>query len=151
VAQTIEKVYLALVEGHVAIGGCLVHELAHHPALPHCKMVDASSLAAPDRRMRAETAYRPLEIVGPYTLLRVTIRTGVTHQIRAQLALAGLPIVGDTLYGGQPVAGCARHFLHASEIRFSHPQSGLPVALQAPLTRDFDGFLAALARSARQR
>lgn len=151
VAQTVEKVYLALVEGHVAIGGCLVHELAHHPALAHCKMVDASSLAAPDRRMRAETAYKPLEIVGPYTLLRVTIRTGVTHQIRCQLALAGLPIVNDTLYGGQPVAGCGRHFLHASEIRFSHPLLGQPVSLQATLPSDFEGVLAALTRCARQR
>jgi len=136
-AQTVEKVYLALVEGHVAVPGRLTHELAHHPALPHCKMVDARSLAAPDRRMRAETAYRPLELAGPYSLLEVTIRTGVTHQIRCQLALGGWPIVNDTLYGARPVEGCARHFLHAYEIRFAHPSSGLPCRIQAPPSKDF--------------
>jgi 23S rRNA pseudouridine1911/1915/1917 synthase len=40
-AQTVEKRYLALVEGHVAVGGVLVHDLAHQPGLPYCKMADA--------------------------------------------------------------------------------------------------------------
>jgi len=140
-AQQVEKIYLALVEGHVAVPGRLVHELAHHPSHPCCKMVDARSLAAPDRRMRAETAYRPLELVGPDTLLEVTIHTGVTHQIRCQLALGGMPIVNDPLYGAKPVAGCARHFLHAYEARFRHPASGLPCCLQAPLADDFRAYL----------
>jgi len=142
-AQTVDKTYLALVEGHVAVAGHLVHDLAHHPTLSHCKMVDADSLAEPGRRLHAETAYRPLEIVGPYTLLRVTIRTGVTHQIRSQLALNGFPIVNDVLYGARAIKGCARHFLHAFEVRFQHPISGQAVCLQAPLTDDFQAFLAA--------
>ena len=141
-AQTVEKVYLALVEGHVAVPGRLAHELAHHPSHPCCKMVDAHSLAAPDRCLRAETAYRPLNLVGRYTLLEVTILTGVTHQIRCQLALAGWPIANDTLYGAKPVDGVARHFLHAYEIRFRHPVSDHSVCLQAPLTADFQAFLA---------
>lgn len=140
-AQTVEKVYLALVEGHVAVPGRLEHDLAHHPGLPHCKMVDARSLAAPHRRLRAETVYKPLELVGRYTLLKVTIFTGVTHQIRCQLALAGCPIVNDTLYGARPVEGCARHFLHALEARFTHPVSGAPCCIQAPLTPDFEAYL----------
>lgn len=131
-AQTVEKVYLALVEGHVAAPGRLEHDLAHHPGLPHCKMVDARSLAPGARRLRAVTAYRPLELAGPYTLLEVTIRTGVTHQIRCQLALGGWPVANDALYGARPVAGCARHFLHAFEARFAHPASGAPCRLQAP-------------------
>ena len=141
VAQTVEKIYLALVEGHVAVPGRLTHELAHHPSLPHCKMVDARSLAAPDRRMRAETAYRPLGLYGSYTLLEVTIRTGVTHQIRCQLALGGWPVVNDTLYGARPVVGCSRHFLHALEARFMHPAGGQPCRIRAPLTSDFEAFL----------
>jgi 23S rRNA pseudouridine1911/1915/1917 synthase len=141
VAQTVEKAYLALVEGHVAVPGRLEHDLAHHPSLPHCKMVDARSLAAPDRRMHAETAYKPLELVGRNTLLKVTIRTGVTHQIRCQLALGGWPIVNDTLYGARPVAGCSRHFLHAYEARFAHPASGEDCRIQAPVTQDFQAYL----------
>lgn len=143
VAQTVEKIYLALVEGHVAVPGHLSHDLAHHPALPHCKMVDARALAAPDRLLHAETAYRPLEFVGRYTLLEVTIRTGVTHQIRCQLSLGGWPIVNDTLYGARPVDGCTRHFLHAFEARCAHPAMGQPCRIQAPLTDDFKAFMGA--------
>jgi 23S rRNA pseudouridine1911/1915/1917 synthase len=141
VAQTVKKVYLALVEGHIAVPGRLVHDLAHHPGLPHCKMVDARSLAAPQRLLRAETAYRPLELAGPYTLLEVTIFTGVTHQIRCQLALGGWPIVNDTLYGARPVPGCARHLLHAGEARFAHPASGDACCIQAPPPADFLSIL----------
>lgn len=143
-AQAVEKSYLALVEGRVPGPGRLAHELAHHPAFPCCKMVDARSLAAPDRRMRAETAYHPREWLGRYTLLEVTIRTGVTHQIRCQLALGGWPIVNDTLYGASPVEGCTRHFLHASGARLTHPALGQPCRLQAPLTEDFAAFISAL-------
>lgn len=140
-AQTVEKIYLALVEGHVAVPGRLTHELAHHPALPHCKMVDARSLSGAARRMRAETAYRPLELAGPYTLLEVTIFTGVTHQIRCQLALGGMPVVNDTLYGARPVEGCGRHLLHSAEARFRHPVSGAACRVQAPLAGAFRPFL----------
>lgn len=140
-AQRVEKVYLALVEGHVTAAGRLEHELAHHPAWPCCKMVDARSLAAPDRRMRAETVYRPLKRIGSDTLLEVTIHTGVTHQIRCQLALGGWPIVNDTLYGARPVEGISRHFLHAYEACFQHPATGSIFRLRAPLTADFEAFL----------
>lgn len=140
-AQTVEKIYLALVEGHLAVPGRLVHDLAHDPASPHCKMVDARTLAAPQRRLHAETAYRPLDFFGSRTLLEVTIHTGVTHQIRAQLALGGWPVVNDTLYGARPIGGCTRHFLHALSVRLTHPVSGAPCHIEAPLTDDFSSFL----------
>lgn len=141
-AQTVEKVYLALVEGVVNVHGRLVHDLAHQPGLPHCRMADARTLAAPDRRLHAVTAYRPLGGFGPYTLLEAVIFTGVTHQIRCQLALAGWPIVNDTRYGARPVPGCGRHFLHAAAARFTHPATGAPCLVQAPLGADFEAFLA---------
>jgi len=143
-AQAVQKIYLALVEGHVAIAGHLEHELAHLPNHACCKMVDARSLAVPDRRLRAETFYRPLELFGSYTLLEVTIHTGVTHQIRCQLALGGMPIVNDTLYGARPVNACPRHFLHAYEAHFRHPEKNLPCRIQAPLTNDFQAFMQTL-------
>ncbi len=142
-AQVVKKVYHALVEGHVAVPGHLEHELAHDPDLPHCKMADAAGLAAPRRRMRAVTAYRPLELAGRRTLLEVVIYTGVTHQIRCQLALAGWPVVNDTLYGARPVEGCGRHMLHASAVEFEHPASGGLCRLQAPLAADFQAFMRA--------
>jgi 23S rRNA pseudouridine1911/1915/1917 synthase len=141
-AQTVEKIYLARVEGHVAVPGRLVHDLAHIPGLPHCKMGDARAFTA-SRPFHAETAYQPLAFAGPDTLLRVTIRTGVTHQIRCQLALGGWPVVNDTLYGARPVANCARHFLHALSARFTHPVLGQPCRFEAPPPADFETILRA--------
>jgi len=55
-------------------------------------------------------------------------RTGRTHQIRVHAAANGFPILGDTLYGGTPAA---RVFLHAQEIRFTHPATGELVSFEA--------------------
>ena len=131
-AQTVEKTYLALVEGHVVIPGRLAHDLVHDPALSFCKMVEARHVPNAPRSFHAETAYRPQELIGSNTLMEVTIRTGVTHQIRCQLALAGWPIVNDTLYGARPVHNCSRHYLHAFAACFTHPASGHPCRIEAP-------------------
>jgi len=56
-------------------------------------------------------------------------RTGRTHQIRAQAAAAGFPILGDVLYGGQP---WPRVCLHAAELTFRHPATGRWVTFEAP-------------------
>lgn len=133
-AQTVKKTYLALVEGSVAVGGTLENELIHDPTLPFCRMIDAHH----NRLTRAQQAnLKPLPAVTQFqpighttveneerTLLEVTIYTGVTHQIRAQLALAGLHIVNDRLYGAFAVEGQEGHCLHALAARFRHPVSG---------------------------
>jgi len=139
-AQTIDKVYLALVEGYVTGPRTLTHKLAHHPS-SRGKMMRACNRVTPERRMLAVTDYRPLQRLGSYTLLEVTIRTGVTHQIRCQLALNKHPIVNDTLYGADVVRGCPRHFLHAHQAKILLPDN-TPLTLTAPPTPDFTEFLA---------
>jgi len=139
--RLVTKVYVALVEGHVALPGTLQGELAHDPTVPYCRMMDAAKLDHPDRRMFAETSYRPVEWIGGWTLLEVTIRTGVTHQIRCQLAGNGTPIVGDALYGARPRLDTSRHFLHAFSVSFEHPKTKCPCRIEAPLTGDFVRFL----------
>ena len=66
------------------------------------------------------------------TLLEVTIYTGVTHQIRAQLALADLHIVNDRLYGAFAVEGQKGHCLHALAAAFRHPVSGDEMEVRTP-------------------
>ncbi len=145
-ARTVEKGYVALAAGDVRAPGRLEHLLAHNPRAPG-RMVDAAKWRDARRPMRAVTAYRPvrgLTLAGmPCTLLEVTIHTGVTHQIRAQLAFAGHPIVGDARYGGPQVAGFPRHFLHARAIAFDDPADGRRVRAEAPLTDDLARLLAA--------
>lgn len=139
-AQQVCKRYMALVEGIVVAPARLEHQLAHRPSF-RGRMVDAASLAHPDRAMWAVTEYHPVRHIGNRTLLDITIRTGVTHQIRCQLALAGHPVVGDTRYDAAPVAGFYRHFLHAQAISFRHPRTGIETTLHAPLTADLVSFL----------
>ena len=67
------------------------------------------------------------------TLLEVTIYTGVTHQIRAQLALAGMHIVNDRLYGAFALENQFGHCLHALAASFRHPASGEEAEIRTPL------------------
>jgi len=142
-AQTVRKTYLALVEGAVSAGGTLENDLVHDPTLPFCRMVDLRR----NRLTRAQCrGLRPLHAVTNFspvafatvesevrTLLEVTIYTGVTHQIRAQLALAGMHIVNDRLYGAFAVENQVGHCLHSLAASFMHPVSGAETEIRAPV------------------
>jgi 23S rRNA pseudouridine1911/1915/1917 synthase len=70
------------------------------------------------------------------TLLRVTLETGRTHQIRAHLLAIGHPVAGDPEYGHPGRHGLTRQFLHAQRLAFNHPETGAPMELRAPLPED---------------
>lgn len=139
-AQTVKKTYLALVEGAIAVGGVLENDLVHDPSLPYCKMIDIHSRnapASPERVFHAVTKYKPLERYTveceERTLLEVEIYTGVTHQIRAQLAIAGMHILNDRLYGAFAIEEMTGHALHALAASFRHPYSGDETEIRTPL------------------
>ena len=142
-AQAVKKTYLALVEGSVAVGGTLENDLAHDPTLSFCRMIDARhnrlthAQQAGLKTLHAVTAFAPIEHFTveneERTLLQVTIYTGVTHQIRAQLALAGMHIVNDRLYGAFAVENQTGHCLHALAAAFRHPDSNDPVEIRTEL------------------
>lgn len=138
-AQTVEKTYLALVEGSFTVGGTLENDLVHDPTLPFCRMIDANHTryeikATP---FHAITKFDPIAHTSveneERTLLKVTIFTGVTHQIRAQLALAGMHIINDRLYGAFAVENQIGHCLHALSAKFLHPLTGEPMEIATPL------------------
>jgi len=94
---------------------------------------------------------------GRFSLLRVKIDTGRTHQIRVHLSSLGHPVVGDRLYGAQrdlkvstrskgdsgaaPALQLSRNFLHAAALEFEHPRTGQVVALTCPLPPELESFL----------
>ena len=139
-AQSVRKTYLALVEGSVAVGGTLENDLVHDPTLPFCRMIDFNhnrltrAQCARLKPLHAVTQFKPLDHLTaenePRTILEVTIRTGVTHQIRAQLALAGMHIVNDRLYGAFAVENQVGHCLHALAAAFAHPVTGTPTEIR---------------------
>jgi 23S rRNA pseudouridine955/2504/2580 synthase len=85
-----------------------------------------------------------------FTLLEAQLKTGRTHQIRVHLSHLGFPIAGDDKYGdfarNKELAkqGLKRMFLHAHAIAFSHPLTGEPLRLMAPLPPELQAFLGKL-------
>lgn len=141
--QTVEKTYLALVEGNVTTGGTLECDMAHDPTLPFCRMIDADRNRLTNaqrenlRRLHAVTRFKPIAHTTAEneerTLLEITIFTGVTHQIRAQLAFAGMHIVNDRLYGAFAVEDMTGHCLHALAAKFLHPATGEETTIKTSL------------------
>lgn len=115
-----------------------------------------------DAGRRSITLVRVAQQFEAFALLDVTIKTGRTHQIRVHLTHEGHPIVGDEKYGdfalnkavarGDAVPGVRfdRMFLHARNLRFTHPGTGAVIELEAPLPAECEAFIHALARPARR-
>lgn len=77
----------------------------------------------------AKARYRIIAQAGPFALLELDLLTGMTHQLRAQCALAGFPILGDALYGGGNLA--PRLYLHAMKLRITS-EPNLPTMISKP-------------------
>jgi 23S rRNA pseudouridine1911/1915/1917 synthase len=82
----------------------------------------------------------PLPPAGKFSFVKLSPKTGRTHQLRVHMAFHGQPMVGDTMYGGRILeAGdfrFARQALHAYEIAFEHPGTRQMMTLTAPLPPD---------------
>ena len=145
-ARTVEKLYLALVEGVVrADSGRITKPIARDPVHRTRMTARVSSKTGPGRA--ALTEYRVLERFEGFTFLEIRLGTGRTHQIRVHMADLGHPVAGDRLYGKRPRAATAeRMFLHAWRIGFLSPASlgsanGERVTVQAPLPGELEQWL----------
>jgi 23S rRNA pseudouridine1911/1915/1917 synthase len=96
-----------------------------------------------DRPRDAVTEFELVEALHGRSLLRVTLGTGRTHQIRVHLASIANPVVGDPVYGHGPELGLERQFLHAAELRLTHPVTGEELVVRSDLPADLAGALAA--------
>ena len=84
----------------------------------------------------ARTTIECLDHNAQVCLVRCSLHTGRTHQIRVHMAHLGHPLLGDALYGGRPEAGMQRQALHAWRLAFSHPITGQDLFWVAPLPPD---------------
>lgn len=149
-ARVPEKTYLALAEGRVAedrfdVGAPIGPDEHARIRLKMCVRDDGQ----PSR-----TTFEVVERFADHTLLRCRLHTGRQHQIRVHLAWAGHAIVADPLYGdprgvGLPGGGdplVDRQALHASTLSLTHPATGEPLFLEAPLPADMAALIDVLAR-----
>lgn len=98
----------------------------------------------------AETEVVVRETLADALLVEARPLTGRKHQVRAHLAHAGMPILGDPVYGS--AGGRApRLMLHARRLTLPHPLTGKPLVIESPLPADFEAVLARLRAGQRQR
>ena len=138
-ARRIQRFYVALVEGVFSIPtGTVDAPIGRDPARPIRRAV------VPEGKP-ARTHYEVVESFGNFSLLKVRLETGRTHQIRVHLAAIDHPVTGDRVYGRPPTpATSPRTFLHANRIEFAHPVDGSAVEAEAPLPEDLTAVLALL-------
>lgn len=89
----------------------------------------------------ASTDYVVLERKNGFALVRVVVSRALRHQIRAHFAAILHPLVGDKLYGGEPVPGLERHALHASRIALETATPGLGFDVSSELPAELAALL----------
>ena len=101
----------------------------------------------PRNSKEAVTHWEVVKRYRGYTHIRCKLETGRTHQIRVHMAHIGHPILGDVVYGHKkPELGQDSQCLHAGALCFTHPRTGLPVMVFAPLPEYFQHVIEKLER-----
>jgi 23S rRNA pseudouridine955/2504/2580 synthase len=144
----IGKYYLTVVHGEVK-GALILRDLMKKDARSNTVRVVAPREAAGDGERLMDTTARPVSVSKGFTLLEAELITGRTHQIRAHLAQAGYPVIGDPKYGDARVNlavetqyGLTTQFLHAHRIAFEKGEDALSyltgLTVESPLPRQLE-------------
>ncbi len=149
--RRVARRYAVLARGHLRTETVVVDKPVARDAR------DRKRMAVVQAGKPAKTTFVRLARFDSYDLLRATLHTGRTHQIRVHLAAVGHPVAGDGIYGGgtrdrgDEKAGlhAARHFLHAAWLRLRHPSSGALIDVRSPLPPDLRESLARVASDPR--
>ncbi|WP_158750731.1 RluA family pseudouridine synthase [Acidobacterium sp. S8] len=154
--RQMRKTYLALVHGNLKQDAGTINAPISRDAIRRTRMTTRRNTGARTAVSHYEVERRIASPFGAFTLVRVRIETGRTHQIRVHMASIGHPVVGDTLYGAPahltpPGKGkrsgdtedisLDRNFLHAAELAFAHPRTGAMLELSAPLPKELETFI----------
>lgn len=139
-SREMERTYLGMVEGHVVEErGIVDAPIGRSTRTPTLMAVRADGRAA-------RTGYEVIERIDKpqsMTLLRLTLDTGRTHQIRVHMATIGHPVVNDPRYGHRRDRRLAedRFWLHSRSLGFRHPRTGDAILAEAPVPQDLRDLL----------
>lgn len=133
----IKKTYIALVRGIIKEDEATIN-------MPIGRSTkDRKKMAVNKNGKGAITHFKVLErFENKYTLLKINIETGRTHQIRVHLSHIGYPIIGDEVYSnGKNEWGISGQCLHSWKIEFTHPITQKQMKLEAELPKYFKDIL----------
>ena len=133
--HTVEKKYVALVEGEVQFDEGLVEAAIG----PHAKYHDMRKIVPLGEGKAAITYYTVIRRSSRVTALALFPETGRTHQLRLHMRHIGHPIMGDENYGTR--GNFSRLALHAQAVFFIHPRTGKPLEISVPLPSEFLPYL----------
>ncbi len=126
--KSIKKVYYAVACGKITGSGTIDKPIARmdNSIITRCVSEDGQ---------KAVTHYEVLKSNDKYTLLKIRLETGRTHQIRVHFSYIGHPLAGDNMYGGD-MTDINRQALHCGELFFNHPINGEIIHLISKLPQD---------------
>jgi 23S rRNA pseudouridine955/2504/2580 synthase len=141
------KTYLALVSGSWQLGTKRIDAPLNTDNRQHGERHVRVAAAGKD----SVSVFKPVQFFGSLaTLMEVDIPTGRTHQIRVHASFAGHPLLGDDKYGDHDLNaemkqhGLRRTFLHAQQVAFEWPGSGVPFHVSAPLPGELSAVIDAI-------
>jgi 23S rRNA pseudouridine1911/1915/1917 synthase len=132
--RTVHKVYHAVIQGLAdPLAGTFDAPIGRHPK-------HEFKFAVMQDGKPSVTHYETLEAFPSASLVEVVLETGRTHQIRVHFSTFRHPLVGDTMYGADPVlaakVGLDRQWLHAMRLSFEHPTTGEMVEFESEYPAD---------------
>ena len=138
-AGRFHKEYLAIVTGVYNEGGTIDKPIYRPDPIKTYRTVD-------ERGDYAVTHYEPEEVGESYTLVRIRLETGRTHQIRVHFASMGTPLYGDTMYG-KAHERLSHQALHCGKVTFTHPITGEEIECTADMPEDMQVLLESLRKN----
>ena len=152
--HVVSREYSAIVYGHMISGGSVDAPIGRDP-----KDRIRQAVVEEGEGKEAVTHYRVIDRFKHHTHVKCILETGRTHQIRVHMAYVEHPLIADPMYGGKirfpkkakealkdVLKGFKRQALHAKKLTLMHPISGEEMSWKAPLPKDLDDLLKALAK-----
>jgi 23S rRNA pseudouridine1911/1915/1917 synthase len=137
--REVHKVYHAIIQGLAdPLAGTFDAPIGRHPK-------HEFKFAVMEGGKPSVTHYETVEAFPSASLVEIVLETGRTHQIRVHFSAFRHPLVGDTMYGADPVlaakVGLDRQWLHAMRLSFTHPTKGEPVEFESTYPADLQHAL----------
>lgn len=128
IPKTVSKEYVAVVSGKLEPTGTIEAPIYRPDPMKTIRAVGEGG-------DRAVTHWEVIKQNETTTLARIKLETGRTHQIRVHFSSLGMPLVGDSLYGEDPMS-IGHQLLHCERVSFTHPITGEAMTITAPMPED---------------